>query len=152
MDLTWYGVFLFIHVVAAIMGLGAAFGFPILARTVKTAEQARYTLQLYKNLEILPKVGSITLLVTGIVLAIIEPSLWSQGWFITSIVLYLIAQVLVIGMLPKKLKAQADMLEGHKGEDLPNAYHTVKKQAARVEGMTHLLAFLLILLMVFKPF
>lgn len=152
MVLTWYGVFLFIHVAAAVMGLGAAFGFPILARTAKTAEQARYTLQLYKNLEILPKVGSITLLVTGIVLAIIEPYLWSEGWFITSIVLYLVAQVLVIGILPKKLKQQADLLEGYAGEELPEAYHLVKKQSARVEGVTHLLAFLLILLMVLKPF
>lgn len=147
-----YDLVLFIHITAAVMGLGVVFGFPILARTAKTAEQAKYTLHLFKKLEILPKAGSITLLLSGIVFAILEPSLWSQGWFIASMALYFAAQVLVIGILPKMLQQQSDILDAHTGSDLPAAYREVSKRSARVEGVTHLLAFLLILLMVFKPF
>ncbi|MDQ6420120.1 DUF2269 family protein [Paenibacillus sp. LHD-117] len=152
MSMVVYDAVLFLHILAAVMGLGVAFGFPILARTARTAEQARYTLLLFKKLEIMPKIGSITLLLSGILLAILEPWLWKEGWFITSIVLYLIAQVLVIGLLPKGLKRQADILDSHHGEELPAEYRAASKQNAKVEGMTHVLAFLLILLMVFKPF
>jgi uncharacterized membrane protein len=146
-----YSLLVFIHIVAAVMGLGAAFGFPI-AKSAKTAAQARHTLELLKKLEILPKVGSITLLVTGIILGIMNPPLFTAGWYIASIVLYIAAQVIVIGMLPKKMKEQAGILGSHSGDDLPAAYVAVGKQAGKLEGVTHALAFLLILLMVFKPF
>ncbi|KIL41939.1 hypothetical protein SD70_03430 [Gordoniibacillus kamchatkensis] len=147
-----YSLLVFIHIVAAVMGLGAAFGFPIVVKCAKTASQAKYTLKLLKNLELLPKIGSITLLVTGIVLGIMNPSLFKAGWYIASIVLYFAAQVIVIGMLPKKMKEQADILANHTGEDLPASYTAIGKQAGKLEGITHLLAFLLIVLMYFKPF
>ncbi|MDQ8734191.1 DUF2269 family protein [Paenibacillus sp. LHD-38] len=147
-----YTIVLFIHVLAAVMGLGAAFGFPILARTAKTAAQARFTLQLLKNLEILPKAGSITLLLTGLIMGIMEPDLFTEVWFIASIAIYLITQIFVIGMLPRNMKAQAAILENHTGEELPPQYKAVSKQSAKIEGVTHLFAFLLIFLMVFQPF
>ncbi|TLS50824.1 DUF2269 family protein [Paenibacillus antri] len=147
-----YGILLFIHILGAVMGLGAAFGFPIVAKSAKTVSQAKHTLELLRKLEILPKVGSITLLVTGLILGIIEPSLFRTGWYIASIVLYVAAQVVVIGFLPKKMKEQADILANHEGEVLPNAYLAVGKQAGRLESITHVIAFLLIGLMYFKPF
>lgn len=147
-----YGLLVFIHIVAAVMGLGAAFGFPIVAKSAKTASQAKHTLEILKRLEFLPKAGSITLLVTGIVLGIMNPSLFTTGWYIASIVLYFAAQVIVIGLLPKKVKEQADILATHTGEDLPASYIAVGKKAGKLEGITHVLAFLLILLMYFKPF
>lgn len=147
-----YSLLVFIHIVAAVMGLGAAFGFPVLARSARTASQARYTLELLKKLEILPKVGSIALLLTGIILGIMSPSLFATGWYIASLVLYFAAQVIVIGMIPKKIRAQADILAQHAGQDLPDAYRAIGKQAGRLEAVTHLLAFLLIWLMYYKPF
>ncbi|WP_424766691.1 DUF2269 family protein [Paenibacillus sp. sgz302251] len=147
-----YSIVLFIHVLAAVMGLGAAFGFPILVRTAKTAAQAKYTLQLLKNLEVLPKAGSITLLLTGMVMGIMQPSLFSQGWFISSIVIYLVTQIFVVGMLPKNMKAQAAILENHTGEELPPQYVEISKRSAKIEGITHVFAFLIIFLMMFQPF
>ncbi|WP_161807544.1 DUF2269 family protein [Bacillus sp. FJAT-28004] len=147
-----YTSVLFIHVLAAVMGLGVVFGFPILVRMAKTATQAKYTLQLLKNLEILPKVGSISLLLTGLIMGILETSLFTEAWFIASIAIYLITQIFVIGMLPRNLKAQAAILENHKGEELPPEYKAITKQSAKIEGITHVFAFLLILLMVYQPF
>ncbi|UOF91039.1 DUF2269 domain-containing protein [Fodinisporobacter ferrooxydans] len=147
-----HSLLVFIHIVAAVMGLGAAFGFPIVAKSAKTASQARYTLELLKKLELLPKAGSLTLLVTGIILGIMTPSLFTKGWYIASLVLYFAAQVIVIGLLPRKMKEQADILAQHTGEGIPDSYIAIGKQAGKLERITHLLAFLLILLMYFKPF
>ncbi|GLX70025.1 DUF2269 family protein [Paenibacillus glycanilyticus] len=149
--LSWYSLVLFIHILAAVMGLGTAFGFPLLARSAKNATQAKFTLELLKNMEIMPKVGSITLLLTGIILAIQEPDLFTTGWYIASIVLYLLAQVIVIGMFPKFANAQMAVLENHRTEDIPSEFRVIGKKSLQWELVTHFLAFLLILLMVFKP-
>ncbi|MGO4369414.1 DUF2269 family protein [Paenibacillus sp. 2TAB19] len=146
-----YVVVLFIHIIGAVMGLGAAFSFPIIAKSAKTVTQAKYTLQLLKKLEIMPKVGSITLLITGLVMGILETALFSQFWFIASIVVYLGTQIVVIGFLPKTMKAQIDLLEQTSGEDLPSEYAVIGRKSSRLEGIAHASAFVLILLMVFQP-
>jgi hypothetical protein len=141
-----------IHIIAAVTGLGAAFAFPIIAKTAKTVSQAKYTLELLKKLEIMPKVGSLTLLATGLLMGIIVPSLFTTGWFILSIVIYIAVQVIVIGMLPKNMAQQAELLEGVSGEELPAGYRLIGKKNAKLEGITHLAAVVLILLMFYKPF
>jgi uncharacterized membrane protein len=141
-----------LHIVAAIMGLGAAFGFPIIAKSAGTVSQAKFVLSLLKRLEILPKIGSILLLVTGLVMGIMHTSLFTTGWFIASIVIYLVVQVIVVGFLPKNMKQQQEILDKVKGEELPVAYKAISKQSAKLEGFVHLMAFVLIILMVFKPF
>lgn len=148
---SWYSFVLFIHILAAVVGLGTAFGFPLLVRSAKNASQAKFTLQVLKNMEIMPKLGSITLLLTGLILGIQEPDLFRAGWYIASIVIYLLAQVIVIGMFPRFAKAQMAVLENHRTEDIPSEYRVIGKKSLRWELVTQFLAVLLILLMVFKP-
>ncbi|BCG57534.1 DUF2269 family protein [Paenibacillus sp. URB8-2] len=143
---------LFVHIAAAVMGLGAAFAFPLIAKSAKTVSQAKFVLSLLHRLEILPKVGSILLLLTGIAMAILEPSLFKAGWFIASIVIYLAVQVIVVGILPKQMNKQLKIVNAQKGENLPESYKQLSRLSAKWESVTHAAAFLLILLMVFKPF
>ncbi|RUS41933.1 DUF2269 family protein [Cohnella sp. AR92] len=147
-----YTYVLFVHLVAAVMGLGAAFGFPIVAKSAKTVSQAKFVLNLLHKLEVLPKAGSILLLISGIVMGLLETWLFKEVWFIGSIVIYLAVQFIVAGMLPKNMKKQLAALEGVQGEELPEAYLVLGRQSAKLEGISHLAAFVLILLMVFKPF
>jgi Predicted integral membrane protein (DUF2269). len=147
-----YTYVLFVHLIAAVMGLGAAFGFPIVAKSAKTVSQAKFVLNLLHRLEILPKVGSVLLLISGIVMGILETWLFQEAWFIGSIVIYLAVQFIVAGLLPKNMKKQLEVLEGAVGEELPESYKALGKQSAKYEGISHLAAFVLILLMVFKPF
>lgn len=147
-----YTYILFVHLIAAVMGLGAAFGFPIVARSAKTVEQAKFVLRMLHKLENLPKVGSILLLITGIILGILEPSLFEEIWFIGSIVIYLAVQIVTVGLLPKNMKKQLEILNAASGDELPDAYGVISKSNAKLEGITHAAAFVLILLMVFKPF
>jgi hypothetical protein len=42
-------------------------------------------------------------------------------------------------------------LENHQMEDIPAAYRAIGKKSLQWEFVTHFLAFMLILLMVFKP-
>ncbi|MCC3375167.1 DUF2269 family protein [Cohnella sp. REN36] len=147
-----YIYLLFVHLVAAVMGLGAAFGFPIVLKSAKTVSQAKFALALLHKLEMLPKIGSLLLLATGLWLGFLEPYLFEEVWFIGSIVLFLAAMVIVAGILPRKAKKQSELLASAQGEQLPSEYKAIAAQSARLESVTHAIAFILILLMVFKPF
>jgi len=147
-----YWALLFIHITAAIMGLGAAIVFPIIAKSAKTTSQAKFTLQLLKRLEPFPKAGSIALFVTGLIMGIMNPSLFTSGWYIASIVVYLLTQIIVAWLAPKKMKEQAALLENHFDEQLPPQYAAIGKKLGMMDGISHLALFVMIVLMVFKPF
>jgi uncharacterized membrane protein len=147
-----YIYILFLHLIAAIMGLGAAFAFPVIAKSAKTVKQAQFMLSLLKKLEIFPKIGGITLLLTGLIMGFLNTSLFTSGWFIISIVIYLGVQVIVAGLMPKNMKKQLEILHNHKGDELPQEYKMIGKQSAKLEGIVHLMAVVLVVLMVFKPF
>ncbi|MGG1399212.1 DUF2269 family protein [Bacillus salipaludis] len=150
--MTFYGFILLIHVIAAICGLGASFAIPLITKVAKTTSEARFTLELVGKIEKLPKFGSILLLITGIVMAIIHPSLFEQGWFILSLIIYIAVQFIVAGILPKKMKQQAAVLEQANGETLPEEYIVLGKQMGPFNGIIHTAAVVIIILMAVKPF
>lgn len=147
-----YGAVLFIHILAAIMGLGVAFGFPAIAKSAKTTTEAKFVLGLLKKMETIPKVGSIILLLTGLILGFLNPVLFKTGWYIISIVIYLAVQVIVAKMIPDHMKAQLAILENHSEENLPEEYLAIGKKSAGLERISHVAAIVLVVLMYFRPF
>ncbi|PMC34470.1 DUF2269 domain-containing protein [Bacillus sp. UMB0899] len=150
--MTFYSLLLLIHIVAAVVGLGASFGMPVLMRSVKTVSQAKFALAVSEGIEKFAKVGSIVLLITGIIMAIINPYLFKEIWYIASLVIYVAVQPIAAGLLPKKAKAQMQALENHQGEELPEEYITLAKQSAPLNNVLHISAIILIILMTIKPF
>jgi uncharacterized membrane protein len=150
--MTLYGSLVLIHIIAAIVGLGASFAMPVVTKFAKTASQARFALELNTKIETLPKIGSLTLLATGLLLGYLNSALFSEVWYISSLVIYVLAQVLVIGIIPKKQKQMGEILESHEGDELPDSYRTVDKQLDPYVYLLHGLAVVLIVLMVVKPF
>ncbi|EKN67609.1 hypothetical protein BABA_12805 [Neobacillus bataviensis LMG 21833] len=150
--MTLYSFVLLIHIVGAVVGLGSTFGMPVLMGRVKNVSQAKFALLVSQGTEKLAKIGSIALLVTGIIMAIMNPDLFKQIWYIASIVIYIAVQPIAAGILPKKAKLQMEILEKHQGEDLPEEYNMVAKQAIPLNNILHVSAIVLIILMTIKPF
>ncbi|MCM3719936.1 DUF2269 family protein [Fictibacillus phosphorivorans] len=150
--MTLYGTIVLIHILAAIVGLGASFAMPVVTKFTKTAEQARYALEVNAKIEIFPKIGSLTLLATGLFLGYLNSALFSEVWYISSLVIYVLAQILVIGIIPKKQKQMGDILAAHEGEKLPEAYRAIDKQLDSYRYLLYSLAVVMIILMVVKPF
>ncbi|MBS2967908.1 DUF2269 family protein [Metabacillus sp. KIGAM252] len=150
--MTIYGIIVLIHVIAAVCGLGATFALPILMNRPKTAAQAHFAIHVNAGIEKLAKIGSITLLVTGIVLGILNPVLFTKIWFIASLIIYVAVQPIAAGILPKRIAEQKAILESHSGEDLPESYHQIGNSMAPYNGFLHSAAIILIALMVLKPF
>jgi uncharacterized membrane protein len=150
--MTFYGTIVLIHVIAAIMGLGASFAMPVVTKFAKTKSQALFALDLNAKIEILPKIGSLTLLFTGLILGYLNTGLFTEVWYIASLVIYVLAQVLVIGIIPKKQKQMSEILTAYEGDDLPDDYRNVDKQTDPYMYLLHSLAVVIIILMVVKPF
>jgi|GEM_PF-364674 len=150
--LTLYVWILLIHILAAVVGLGSTFALPVIMKRPKTVSQAKFAFELSGGIEKFAKIGSITLLVTGLILGALNPSLFKEIWYITSIVIYIAVQPIIAGILPKKMAAQTKILEEHNGEELPESYHAISKEMAPFNGILHLSVVVLILLMTIKPF
>lgn len=150
--MTIYSILLVVHIVAAVVGLGATFGMPVLMGNVKTVPQAQFALKVSAGIEKFAKIGSITLLITGIIMGIINPDLFKEIWYIASLVIYVAVQPIAAGMLPKKAKLQMEVLGAHKGEELPEEYIKLGKQAIPLNNVLYAAAIILIILMTIKPF
>jgi hypothetical protein len=150
--MTLYGFVVMIHVIAAVAGLGASFAMPVVMKLPKTVEQAKFSLNLNKHIEKFAKYGSISLLFTGIILGLLNFSLFKQGWYITAIIIYILIQPIVAGILPKKLKQMTQILDEHKGEDIPENYQKLNHDLRPYNWIAHGAAIILIILMSIKPF
>ncbi|CAM4030780.1 DUF2269 family protein [Mesobacillus thioparans] len=142
-----------VHVIAAVVGLGASFGMPVVAKFgAKSVTNAKVCFEINKKIEMLVKVGSLTLLASGILMAIVNPALWSQGWFIGSLVIYVLIQPVVAAMLPKTIEKLVAIVMNSGDSELPAEYHQLDKKAAKLNSIAHVAAILLIVLISTKPF
>ncbi|WHY77043.1 DUF2269 family protein [Neobacillus sp. WH10] len=99
----------FLHVVAAVVGLGPAYAFPLILKKEKSLFEVKRMVNLVARLEVLPKIfGGLTFL-SGLLLV----WLGNYGTFFTlwiggALVLFILAEVVIIGFLTpaaKKLSA-----------------------------------------------
>ena len=76
MIITFYGIIVIIHILTAIIGLGATFASPFIMSSAKTVTTSTYAHKVNAKVEKLAKIGSLTLLVTGLILGFIHPYLF----------------------------------------------------------------------------
>jgi Predicted integral membrane protein (DUF2269) len=158
-----YKLFLLLHLVAVIVGFGSSFMYPMLAvkaralgrRDAYALNHATYSIE--RPLSLYPIYASGAL---GIVLVIISDEAWkfSQTWISVAFLLFILTVLVAVFLHLPNLKAM-DALEG----ELAAAEGSVEppKQVAEYEersskksmygGVLHLLWFLLMIDMIWKP-
>jgi len=149
-----YNILVTLHIMGAIFGLGGSFAMPKIMKAKRTIAHAEFVHSFFPAVEKSAKIGSLTLAATGLLMGAINPSLFTQIWFITSIVIYIAVQPIVASILPKKAKAQQEILSSHsdKNKPLPEEYITIGKDIAKYDRIMLIAAVVLVLLMTFKPF
>jgi uncharacterized membrane protein len=150
--LTLYVIIVVIHVIAAVCFLGAVFANPSIMKKGTTVSKAKQALETAKDVEKYAKVGSITLLITGLVLGFLNTNLFSQGWYISALVIYLAVQPIVAYMIPKRAEKLYAMLENKDDDSLPDEYMPLAIQIGKLDSVARLSVFVLIILMSLKPF
>lgn len=152
MVITLYGTTVLIHILSAIIGLGASFASPIILKGGKTVQSAQVAHSINTKVEGLVKVGSIVLLITGIGLGFMNNTLFQQGWYWTSIGLYIAIQPIVAYLMPKEVKKQEAILQSAKDDILPVTYHDSTKKIINFHKIAAVVVIVLVIMMSVKPF
>jgi uncharacterized membrane protein len=150
--MTLYGIILVIHLISAVCSLGAVFANPAIMKKGRTVTKAKQALETAKDVEKYAKIGSITLLITGLILGAINPNLFTQVWYIVSLVLYLAVQPIVAYMIPKRAEKLYVLLEKQESDDLPDEYMQISMQIGKLDNIARASILVLIILMSLKPF
>lgn len=147
-----YSILVFLHIVSAILGLGPGFALNFLPRGAKNMDQLRHAFMMRHKVHIFVMIGGSLLLVTGLLMGALKPFLFQQGWYITSLTLYLIALAMGKLILTPLTKPIKQLLETHKGDGIPEEYQTLWKKVSLWENILNGIFIIIITLMITKPF
>lgn len=150
--MSFYDILVVIHVFSAIVGLGPGFVMIYIVTKAETMTELRHVYKIRNRIHIFVMIGGTLLLLTGLVMGLLRPYLFNQIWFISSLVLFLIALGAGPILLSPRSKPIKIILEEHKGEHIPESYYALSKQLFFYERITNIIFFIIILLMITKPF
>lgn len=149
---TFYTVLVFIHIFSAILGMGPGFILITVVKPGKTMIELRYSYTIRHKLHIFVMIGGTLLLITGLLMGAINPSLFQIGWYVTSLILFLIALAIGPLVLSPRSKPIKALLQSHKGEDIPEEYYRLSRELFRYEYLENVIFLIIIALMILKPF
>ncbi|WP_099361028.1 DUF2269 family protein [Fredinandcohnia onubensis] len=147
-----YQALVFIHIFSAILGMGPGFILTTVVKSGDTMTELRHSYAIRHRLHIFVMVGGILLLVSGLLMGAINPYLFTMGWYVTSLLLFLVALAMGPFALTPKSKPVKALLESHQGEDIPAEYYPLAKALFRVEHIENTVFLIIIALMILKPF
>lgn len=150
--MSFYMILVIIHIFAAIVGLGPGFIMTFIVTKSSNMTELRHAYYLRNRIHIFVMVGGVFLFVTGIWMGLLNPQLFVTGWYVVSLILFLItlaAGPVVLKPISAPIKK---ILAEHKGEDIPTAYAAYAKRLFVWERFLNGIFYIIILLMILKPF
>jgi uncharacterized membrane protein len=149
---TFYKILVVIHVFSAILGLGPGFILMTVVKSGKNMAELKHSYAIRHRLHIFVMVGGSLLLITGLGMGLINPSLFRMGWYVTSLVLYMAALAIGPLVLSPRSKPVKALLASHKGEAIPEEYWQLSKVLFQFERYENVIFLIIIALMILKPF
>ena len=149
---TFYQVLVVIHIFSAILGMGPGFILTTVVKNGKTMTELRHSYAIRNTLHIFVMIGGTLLLITGLTMGSINPSLFKMGWYVTSLALFLAALAMGPLVLSPRSKPIKALLQSHQGDDIPEEYNRLSKELFRYEHLENIIFLIIIALMILKPF
>ncbi|MFP7298817.1 DUF2269 family protein [Neobacillus niacini] len=150
--MTFYEMIVVLHIFSAIMGMGPGFILTTVVKSGNTMTELRHSYAIRHKLHIFVMVGGTLLLITGLIMGFMNPSLFKMGWYVTSLILFLIALASGPILLSPRSKPVKALLASHKGEEIPDEYYRLSKILFRYEHLANVIFIIIIALMILKPF
>lgn len=143
-----------IHVLSAIMGIGPTYFGHVLLRKNQSVAQLRSGLLLGSKLTYFPKIGGTLAVLTGILLVFFGNYDFMQLWLIGSLVLYIIIQVIVVGLMDPVQKKLAQWVMDPANANAEKLPAEQEKQLIKVNNLYYsasAVGVLLFIFMILKP-
>ncbi|MFC4559880.1 DUF2269 family protein [Virgibacillus kekensis] len=150
--MTFYELLVFIHVFSAILGMGPGFVMIIVVSKAGSLTELKHAYVIRNRLHIFVMIGGTLLLLTGLVMGYLNPVLFGQGWYVTSLILFLIALGFGPTVLSPNSKPIKRLLSETKGENIPTEYYILSKKLFFYERIENGIFLIVIALMILKPF
>jgi uncharacterized membrane protein len=152
--MTLYNILVFIHIFSAILGMGPGLvmTFVVTGSNPTTMSELRQSFKIRNTLHIFTMVGGILLLLTGLFMGFLRPFWFTQGWYLTSLTLYLIALAMGPFVLKPRSTPIKKMIAESESEEIPEKYQALSKDLFFYENITNVLFLVIIALMILKPF
>ena len=132
--------------------MGPGFVLTTIPKTASSMTELRHAFTVRHKLHIFTMIGGTLLLISGLLMGAINPGLFQTGWYVTSLVLFLIA----LAMGPFALRPLSSpikhLLDNHQGEEIPKEYNRLAKKLFRCEYLENFIFLVIIVLMILKPF
>lgn len=147
-----YRILVTIHVLAAILGMGPGFVMIYIVTKATNMAELRHAYVIRNRIHLFVMVGGSLLLLTGLAMGAIMPHLFHQGWYVLSLILFLVALGFGPIILSPKSKPIKELLKTHQGEEIPAQYYTLAKSLFFYERLENVLFIVVIVLMILRPF
>ncbi len=150
--MSFYDFLVFVHIFSAILGLGPGFFMIFVVKNANNMTELRHAFKIRDQLHMFTMIGGTLLLVSGLIMGFMKPFLFTRGWYVISLGLFLL--VLIAGSLVLKPKSAPikQMLKTHQGEEIPKEYDEKAKALFFYERLTNIVFLIIIALMILKPF
>jgi len=150
--MSFYNILVFIHVFSAILGLGPGFVMIYIVTKASNMTELKHAYVIRNRIHIFVMVGGTLLLMTGLLMGWIHPYLFSKGWYVLSLILFLVALAFGPVALSPRSKPIKVLLKNHQGEEIPDDYYHMAKELFFFERIENVIFMVVIALMILKPF
>ncbi|MGN7383034.1 DUF2269 family protein [Paenibacillus sp. SAFN-117] len=115
------------------------------------ALELKYAHQGVEKLNKAATIGWIALLLTGLLMGWINPSLFQMLWFDTSIALFVVFSLYSEMVIGPKMKTMHEMIRTCESEEIPQQYKILSSKLTPYDWFCKLLVVAIIILMALKP-
>lgn len=143
-----------IHAMAAVLGVGPTFFIHAFFRRRQNVGQLRHSLAFAGMLDLFPKIGGTIAVLTGIALVILSDWTFAHLWITASLVLYVLIQIVAVGLAAPRIKRLAHWMADTKLEDsreLPSEQSALVARTNSLYWLTTVMGAALFILMFYKP-
>jgi uncharacterized membrane protein len=146
-----YKVLVFIHIFSAIIGMGPGFILTTVVKSGNSMTELRHSYRVRHKLHIYVMIGGTLLLITGLLMGIMNTTLFHMGWYVTSLILFLAALAIGPVLLSPRSRPVKSLLESQKGEEIPEEYYRLSRVLFHYELLENIIFIVIIALMILKP-
>src|SRR5690625_2874980 len=150
--MTLYSFLLLIHVFSAILGLGPGFVMIYIVTKAKNMTELKHAYFIRNRVHVFVMVGGTLLLLTGLLMGAINTALFYAGWYVSSLILFLIALAFGPVGISRRGKPVKALLVSQRGEEIPEEYYRLSKKLFFYERIENVFFLVIIVLMITKPF
>jgi len=146
-----YNLLVGVHIFAAIIRVGPALTFNRILKSAQNMNELKSAHKIIEKLNPLANIGFGLLVITGLLMGLMNLSLFKSVWYVLSLGLFITIGVYGTFTIEPKMKSMLNISKTHVGESVPQEYKELLKNKIPHNRVENTLLLIIFILMVFKP-